>query len=190
MKISQWRLWQSLYSGRKNRFRTHNVTVPGRMTGRLESPFPACSTGTIAPSSEVRRPVHGHFPKVTTRMEKESSGLAHEKRKVDSKQMVRPERDLNFDEIEQANFKAFKKCFGTKKGDTKYDARYDYDKNGVIDMVDWLGFGEELQKSCKEFKSAYGSCEGKSNYASKYDYDGNGVIDMLDWLEFGKNWTA
>ena len=98
--------------------------------------------------------------------------------------------NLDLSEIQKASIKDFTKCWGAKNGNASYEDRYDYDNNGVIDMVDWLNFGKELQASSQEFKAAYGSETGAESYNATYDSDGNGKIDMVDWLSFGKKWTA
>ena len=97
---------------------------------------------------------------------------------------------LDLSEIQATSFENFQKCWASKNGDSSYKALYDYDNNGVIDMVDWLGFGKEMQASFQEFKAAYGTTTGAESYNSTYDSDGNGKIDMEDWLAFGKKWTA
>lgn len=97
---------------------------------------------------------------------------------------------LDFKEIQQLKFQELKAAWGTKEGENNYNASYDLDKNGVIDMVDYLAFGKELQKTFEEFKLAWGTRSGEDSFDGRYDYDSNGVIDMKDWLVFGENWVA
>jgi hypothetical protein len=97
---------------------------------------------------------------------------------------------LDFQEFEQISFKAFKAAWGTKDGEANFNAAYDFDNNGIIDMLDYLEFGKALQASFKEFKQAWGSAATEATYDSHYDYNKDGIIDMLDWLAFGKNWVA
>jgi len=98
--------------------------------------------------------------------------------------------ELDFKTVQQMNFSEFRAAWGAKDGEANYNASYDFDNSGGIDMVDWLAFGKDLQNSFEEFKQAWGTKAGDDNYDSRYDYDNNGVIDMADWLSFGKNWVA
>jgi hypothetical protein len=97
---------------------------------------------------------------------------------------------LDFKEFQQMNFREFRAAWGARKGEANYNALYDFDNNGVIDMVDYLAFGKKLQSSFNEFNQAYGSRTEDGNFDSRYDYDSNGLIDMKDYLAFGKNWIA
>ena len=101
-----------------------------------------------------------------------------------------PKEQLDFKGFQQMNFKEFMAAWGAKDGEAGYNATYDSDSNGVIDMVDWLAFGREMQNSFEQFKLAYGATATDGNYNDAYDYDKNGVVDMVDWLAFGKNWIA
>ena len=110
--------------------------------------------------------------------------------KTQSMEARQPKEPLDFKGFQQKNFEEFKAAWGAKDGEADYNATYDSDGNGVIDMVDWLAFGKEMQNSFEQFKLAYGSKTADDNYNDAYDYDKNGVIDMVDWLAFGKNWIA
>ncbi len=190
MKILESSFLQSCCLGRKNRFNSYSLPVVRRMQARLESHLATTNVTAKHGKLKTYEPAHAHFSKRIPRTQKNNEDSAVIKLKTPPEHLSGAEKELDLSEIKQASFEGFKKCYGAKDGDTNYNTRYDYDNNGVIDMVDWLEFGKEMQKSFQQFKSAFGSHAGLGNYISKYDYDGNGVIDMVDWLEFGKNWTA
>jgi hypothetical protein len=102
----------------------------------------------------------------------------------------RPEAQLDLKEIQQLTFKALKAAWGARDGEANYDASYDFDKNGVINMFDWIGFSKELASSFEAFKQAYGSKVGEGSYRSTYDYDDDGAINMFDWIAFRNQWVG
>jgi len=96
----------------------------------------------------------------------------------------------DFNEFKQSKFEEFKAAWGSKAGSDTYNESYDFDANGVIDMVDYLQFGQEFNSAFEGFKQAWRTSSEQADFASQFDYDDNGVIDMEDYLNFGKNWLA
>jgi len=98
--------------------------------------------------------------------------------------------ELDIKTIRHKRFLEFGAAWGTQEGQANYDASYDLDENGVIDIKDWFAFETDFANSFKKFGAAWGTQEGQSNYDASYDFDQNGSIDMKDWFAFCKSWFA
>lgn len=96
----------------------------------------------------------------------------------------------DFNKFKQSKFEEFKVAWGSKTGSDTYNASYDFDANGKIDMVDYLQFGKEFNSAFEGFKHAWGTTSEQAGFVNQFDYDSDGVIDMADYLQFGKNWLA
>jgi hypothetical protein len=97
---------------------------------------------------------------------------------------------LNTKEIQRSTFEGLKAAWGSKEGDENYNASYDFDANGVINIQDWPHFLEKLQSSFQEFKQAFGSNTGETAFNVNYDYNRDGTVNIQDWPHFLKQWTA
>ncbi|MCD4736115.1 MAG: hypothetical protein K8R53_08740 [Bacteroidales bacterium] len=96
----------------------------------------------------------------------------------------------DFNALKQSQFKELQAAWGSKAGSDNYNESYDFNDDGVIDMVDYLQFGKEFNSAFEGLKQTWGTRSGEDAYANRFDYDNNGVIDMKDYLQFGKDWLA
>ena len=71
-------------------------------------------------------------------------------------------------------------------GDPNWDAKYDLDKDNLINLNDAVLFRSACPDLCnyEKFTAAYGSRVGDANYDPVYDFNEDGVIDYDDFSIF------
>ena len=77
-------------------------------------------------------------------------------------------------------------AYGSRPGDPKWDAKYDLNKDNVIDRKDFDVFRTICPDFCNyaKFSAAYGSRIGDPNYDPVYDFNEDGVIDIDDFTVY------
>jgi len=73
-------------------------------------------------------------------------------------------------------------AIGSIPGDTKWDPKYDLDKDGLISNNDAALFKTTCPNVCDlaKMQAAWGSVIGDPNYDPVYDFNQDGVIDISD----------
>jgi len=99
---------------------------------------------------------------------------------------------------------ALKAAFGAKQGEDGYQAEYDIDGNGVIDLKDLLAKLSEVKQSSAATEpeptytgadldallAAFGSKSGDEGFDASADLDGDGVVGLPDLLAMLKQMEA
>jgi hypothetical protein len=96
-------------------------------------------------------------------------------------------------------FDDFRKAFGSIKGDSNFDARFDSNSDGLIDIVDFSLLREAFTTEGILFtppytlaglRATFGLRKDQTGFNAVYDLDPNGLIDIVDFSILRRDYIA